>query len=121
METTKPDDEKYDTEIADKLHGKVRGVDEEYIICAANWIQNEIVYSHQPNNILSGLVVCGRRHHNCYMTVSAMRPEFSNCNVEEGFLTSKNRWIDRREAAALAFDIGQIMEPKTILFSEDIY
>ena len=39
-----------------------------YIICAAIWFKDGKKYSHQPRNVDSGLVVCGRRHHNCFLT-----------------------------------------------------
>ena len=39
-----------------------------YIICAAIWFKDGNKYSHQPRNVDSGLVVCGRRHHNCFLT-----------------------------------------------------
>lgn len=39
----------------------------------------------------------------------------------QGFITSKNRFVDRAEAAALAYSAGQIPEPKQELYSEDLY
>lgn len=38
---------------------------DEYIICATIWYQNDKVYRGQPTNVVSGIVICGRRHHNC--------------------------------------------------------
>lgn len=39
----------------------------------------------------------------------------------QGFLTTKNRFVDRKEAAVLAYSAGQISEPKEELYSEDLY
>ena len=38
-----------------------------------------------------------------------------------GFMTSRGRYVTRAEAAKIAYEAGQIDEPKNILFSEDIY
>ena len=42
-------------------------------------------------------------------------------NTRQGFLTSKDRFVTRKEAAQIALDVGQITEPVDILFSEDLY
>jgi hypothetical protein len=97
----------------------------EYIICAAIWFQDEKKYEHQPININTGFVVCGLRHHNCFMTVSIIKNE--SCKVSDygkniqGFLTNKNRFVDRKEAATIALNAKQINEPTEVLFSEDLY
>lgn len=39
----------------------------------------------------------------------------------QGFLTSRNRFVDREEAAELAFQNGQIAEEKLRLYSEDLW
>ena len=42
----------------------------------------------------------------------------------QGFLTSKNRFVDRKEGAKIALEAKQIKElkfSKTDLYSEDIY
>ncbi len=38
-----------------------------------------------------------------------------------GFLTSLGRYVDRHEAAKIAFEAGQVDYLKTTLYSEDIY
>lgn len=38
-----------------------------------------------------------------------------------GFITTQNRFVDREEAAEIAFSAGQIASPKTELHSEDLY
>lgn len=39
----------------------------------------------------------------------------------QGFLTTQNRFVDREEAAKIAYSAGQIASPKTKLYSEDLY
>lgn len=39
----------------------------------------------------------------------------------QGFLTNKNRFVDREEGAIIAFDAGQIEKEKETLYSEDLY
>lgn len=93
----------------------------EYVICAAIYFKDEIVHPHQPNNIDTGFVICGRRHHNCFISKSLF--EFSEIKGRQvqGFLTSKDIFLDRKEAGKLAFEAGQIIEPTDCLFSEDLY
>lgn len=39
----------------------------------------------------------------------------------QGFWTSHDRFVDRKEAAKIAFEAGQIPEEKSELFSEDLW
>ena len=36
-------------------------------------------------------------------------------------MTSKGRYVDRKEAAEIAYNAGQTEEKKSFLYSEDIY
>jgi hypothetical protein len=95
----------------------------EYLLCSAIWFDDGVdTYVHQPRNIKTGFVVCGRRHHNCFTTV-AMLMGIRKLTKEEvqGFLTNKDRFVDRYEAAQIALASGQIKEPKKRLFSEDVW
>lgn len=38
----------------------------------------------------------------------------------QGFVTDTGKFVDRKEAAKIAFEAGQIPKPVTILFSEDL-
>jgi hypothetical protein len=100
----------------------------EYILCAAVWVQDEKEYMHQPKNIINGFVVCGQRHHNCFTTIQILNVEkvFNSdkrvkYTITQGFLTNKNRFIDRKEAAIIAFENGQILESVKLLMSEHLY
>ena len=95
----------------------------EYIICSAIWFQDgNMGHPHQPKNIETGYVICGRRHHNCfsvYMMIEGLRTK--NQSSIQGFLTNYDRFVDRKEAAEIAFVAEQIQEQKDVLYSEDIY
>ena len=39
----------------------------------------------------------------------------------QGFYTSKGRFVNRKEAAKIAYECGQTSELKDILYSEDLY
>lgn len=112
--------DEYD-ELHEQLYPEVASR-EEYIICAAIHFKDEKKYLHQPKNIESGFVICGRRHHNCFMSKKLME-EFSEAKgtAIQGFLTSKDRFLNRKEAGKLAFEVGQILKETNCLFSEDLY
>jgi hypothetical protein len=44
-------------------------------------------------------------------------------NTKQGFITSKNRFVDRKEGAEIALKSGQVSELKygPSLYSEDLY
>lgn len=98
----------------------------EYILCAAiHYVDEGCIYAHQPKNIKTGFVVTGRRHHNCFTTVSILRDgkPYSGVNKIQGFLTNTDRFVDRKEAYIIAKDAGQILNEssKPPLMSEDLY
>lgn len=111
----------------------------EYIICAANYYNDNIVHVHTPKNVEIGFVICGRRHHNCiaifgqamgFFTNNCYSPEariIANTEIQ-GFLTNTNRFVNRKEAYKIAFEADQIIGPNKGysensigLTSEDIY
>ena len=101
---------------------------EEYIICAANHYDDGKTRTFNPKNIESGFVVCGRRHHNCIQTFAQIvgfpysdEANKSHNTEVQGFLTSKDRFVGREEAAQIAFEAGQIKQHKITLYSEDLY
>ncbi len=77
--------------------------EKELIICAAIKTSGNVV-------------VRGHRHNDCLRTAFNMNLE-SNSIAErtEGFITSKNRFVDRKEAHQIYFDT------EGRLFSEDLY
>jgi len=101
------------------------------ILCAAIWYKDlpllkpEVLKPRgfSPYNVDKGVVFCGWRHPNCIyqkVAVTGLRDAESGENIQ-GFLTSDNRFVDRIEAALIAFESGQTKEKKAFLFSEDLY
>jgi hypothetical protein len=94
--------------------------EKEFILCAA------IDYN--------GIIIVGTRHSDCYATLKLLSIEF-NKKVElpprekQGFLTSKNRFVDRKEAWKIAKENNQIKfgleaseeGENSILISENLY
>lgn len=130
-----------------KTKTAINQFESEYIVCAANWYKTKIerMFAHKPINIVTGFVICGHRHHNCYASLYNIKQTLSiECGGEiesiinknetiEGFLTNKNRFIDRYEAMKLAKTNGQYRNSNSasvrndhtqktdMLYSEDIY
>lgn len=100
-----------------------------YIICSAIYINDGKEYVHQPKNIKTGYVITGRRHCNCYMTYSILVGKSVKSlklvnRAVEGFLTSDNLFLDRKEALAFGLNIGQVDPEKrisTTFTSEELY
>jgi len=85
----------------------------ERIVCASIHFDDGKQYSHQPKNIINGICVNGLRHANCFamaVVLFGMMGERSKKGIIEtqGFLTNKNRFVDRTEAGKIALACGQI-------------
>ena len=101
----------------------------EYILCSAVHYKNGVTYIHQPSGIESGHVVCGRRHHNCFMTNFILSADgdmekFKVVESTQGFVTSLNRYVGREEGLSIARQAGQMLndsESKYMLYSEDLW
>lgn len=99
----------------------------EIILCAAIHYRDKKKYSAGPLNIESGLVVCGRRHHDCWDILKQVTGFDENLvNPDFGFLTSENRFLTRKEAWLVAKAANQVKGPNrddeiNILTSEDLY
>lgn len=105
----------------------------EYILCAAVWYLDlpmkrpEVLENRgfRPYNVDRGVVVSGWRHGNCLyqmVAITGLRSIPAEAGEEiQGFLTNKNRFVDREEGGQIAFAAGQTQELKKTLYSEDIY
>lgn len=126
----------------------------EYILCAAVHYDNGLEYKYQKNyGIETGFVLCGYRHpmicdvlpFNPYylkklfdeddkgaiqkyeelnIKYGWQEKELTRCKTTQGFLTSKGRFVDRKEAYKIALTAGQIDSSNGVdgeLFSEDLY
>jgi len=126
----------------------------EHIICAAIHYDNGLHYEHQDCfGIKTGFVLAGWRHPNI-LSVLPTNPywlkgmfnsgdkeaiqkyeelrvkygwqedSLTRCDTVQGFLTSKGRFVDRKEAWKIAREADQIDEDgghAKELFSEDLY
>ena len=106
----------------------------EYILCSAVWykefphIKNTEVpiNSFLPKNLIEGVVFCGFRHGQCIYSkcaVTGLRDAESGEHIQ-GFLTSKNRFVDRQEAWNIAKQADQIIKVsggEGTLYSEDLW
>ena len=102
-------------------------MEKEYILCAAIWFDDKKQHTHQPKNIETGYVICGRRHHNCFITAHILTGDTSYVKYEkeQGFITNLDRFVDRVEGRKIAFEAGQLagrdVSSRDKLFSEDLY
>ena len=99
-----------------------------YLLCSAIWYKDLPTMRLLPNNCDKGIVLCGWRHGNIIAQMQAtmglrtvVHGENSAGECEQGFLTNDNRFVERAEAAEIAFKSGQIKVEKTYLFSEDVW
>jgi hypothetical protein len=115
-------------------------MNKEYILCAAIWINDKQKHGQQPVNIEMGFVICGRRHNNCYQTIKNLKGNVNSylksLNISkddyrehQGFITSFDRYVNRKEAWKIAKANNQIQiglttsenEEDSILISENLY
>lgn len=80
---------------------------QERILCAAvNYIADR-PYDDQPEGIDHGYVVSGYNHDEIHsLTDQIVSGHDYTSFFEEGFLTSFNRFVDRKEAFKIALDTG---------------
>ncbi len=98
---------------ADKIYEKDK--DCERILCAA--IQIKINKNSKP------IIIGGYRHGDCFRAVSKLGYTAYIDQDEQGFITSKGRFVNRKEAKALAKQANQLIRLSDFenLISEDIY
>lgn len=81
------------------------------IICSAIYLPDNNKHVHQPKNIETGFVIAGRRHHNCFATAKIMGYDRTlNLREIQGFITSDDLFVDRKEAYKIAVAANQIEE-----------
>lgn len=111
----------------------------EFILCAAIFVETTQFtspYRRSGQGPETGRLFCGRRHTECMIELHEWesrlldderclldKEELAGCN--QGFITSTGRFVDREEAAAIAYAQGQVVpserEPVRSLTSEDLY
>jgi len=96
------------------------------ILCSAIYVNDGKKHVHQPKNIDIGFVVCGRRHHNCFYTLSLMYKDLrglDKTNITQGFLTECDNFVDIKESFEIAIHHNQLkteVGSVKLLTSEDI-
>lgn len=103
--------------------------EKETIVCAAVWYpQSKRSYDYEkigtPRLVdgKEGLLIAGKRHHDCIHIAELMGVEKKDREGGvEGFLTSTRRFVDRKEAASIAYNASQIDTEYNYLFSEHLY
>lgn len=102
----------------------------ERIYCAAIWYKDMPTAKYMPTNIDKGLVVEGHRHADIIRTMVNLLGKRTcqfgeDCagESEQGFVTNKNRFVNRVEGLKIAREAGQLITETTFneLYSEDIY
>lgn len=96
----------------------------ERILCAAIWFKGFERPVHRPINTPGGVVLCGHRHgHVIGQFVSLTGKKMHEAGeYVQGFLTDRNRFLDRKEATKLWVGQGNKLEYQdNQLFSEDLY
>lgn len=101
--------------------------EKERILCAAIWYADFPKSVFSPNNVGTGVVLCGYRHadiihqHVCLMGKRAAEMG----SYKQGFLTNQNRFVDREEAQVIALAADQVKDLTQLrgkdLYSEDLY
>ncbi len=67
------------------------------------------------------MVLTAKRHCDIYEYLHNYHIAFDRTNCTEGFMTDADQFVDRYEAAAMAYDAGQTDEQLNILYSEDLW
>ena len=98
----------------------------EHILCAAIHYKDGETYHAQPDNIEEGFVLSGYRHGHIITLAAELLHIPTQKNARQGFLTNHDRFVGREEAAQIAKDAKQLIEPydeykPVLLFSEHIY
>lgn len=98
---------------------------EEHILCAAIWYKEVTPRAtNRPINTPGGVVLCGFRHGDVISQVLPLieKRQFELGEHIQGFITSKNRFVDREEGAKIFIDCGGVLKySETKLYSEDLY
>lgn len=98
----------------------------ERIMVAAIHYDDGVTYDFQPVNIESGFVFTGVSHGSCLNLMKhfykGLAPTILKSDLRvQGFLTNRNRFVGREEAAKIAYASKQIKTMKNKLYSEDLF
>lgn len=101
-------------------HRKSKG-SKEYILCSAiRRLTPKKCTVYWPMSTFSQVYSTELGFRHCDI-LERFKGEVSNKLTDQGFITSIGRFVDRKEAAYIAYKAGQIPELKSVLYSEDLY
>jgi hypothetical protein len=67
------------------------------------------------------MIFLGKCHADCFEQAYHIGWKLSSRADHQGFMTSRGRFVNRRDAAKIAFETGQVKHKIDILFSEDLW
>lgn len=81
---------------------------------------------HAAVKTVTGYVVIGKCHGDCFYSAKGMGLEMSSKSDDQGFVTSKGRYVNRKKAAQIAkrakqLDPNETRRKVSHLLSEDIW
>lgn len=83
---------------------------------------------HAAVKTVTGYVVIGRCHADCFFSGANIGLSMSKKSCDQGFITNKGRYVDRKLAACIAKKANQLVDTKDVkiknithLASEDIW
>lgn len=92
-----------------RLNAHMANDEIEYVMCAANWVDDGIDYNFKPYNINTGRVFSGHRHPQIFELTREIYPyDIFGISTTQGFLTTKNRFLTRAEALILVKENDQL-------------
>lgn len=111
------------SEVQDLLDRANKKNQPEVILCSAIWYKDVERPVHRPINTPKGVVLCGYRHGHIIGQVVSLtgEPHHKLGEFVQGFLTNKNRFLNRKEALQLFKKNGNTPEFGDELYSEDLY
>jgi len=89
---------------------------EEFIICVAIRVEKtgKIYYGHRHNHCIDAA--------NGELSWTMNRQEISKLKIHQGFITNKNRFVEREEALTIALANNHVKDIRgNELYSEDLY
>ena len=66
-----------------------------------------------------GIIYTGKNHATAFNKMRALGVRCNKPHIQ-GFVTESGTFVDRAEAAKIAYECGQILKPTDLLMSEDL-
>ena len=98
-------------------------MEKEYIICSAIHYNDLKEHPNQP--LKAGVVICGRRHYDCFSTLYALtNGKYNKKMIYQGFMTNEGNFVSRLAGYDIAKNANQIINDPhefKMLYSEMLY